>query len=396
MNKHLVGVFVGLCLLLAPAVRAAAAGGGIPAGPALLFPTLAVTETYDDNIGLQASGEQSDWLTSVAPALRVVLPVRRFFLNAEGGLDFRSYRDADGENSTDWFAGAAVGGEFPGGLSFRVSDRYAETYQVSSEEFGPGENTTLNTLKATVNYAIRDALRLELSGTGVDRTFDRTLARDRVETTLKTALYWKFRPSLSALAELSFADFSYGTATVQDGSATQAALGVNWDVTAKSTGFAKAGYQWKRYDDEDQAAGTEDASYYTVSAGMRNAFTRRTTLVAELTRSSEESDFSGNPYYLRTSIGAALSQRFTAKIYGRAGLTYQNDEYPNETTLLGVGGLESGKRTDSTLNGSVAVGFDVTRWLALELAYGGERRSSDFDTFDYAATRVSLSAKAAF
>ena len=44
----------------------------------------------------------------------------------------------------------------------------------------------------------------------------------------------------------------------------------------------------------------------------------------------------------------------------------------------------------------VALGFDMTRWLAIELAYAGEWRDSTFATFDYDDNRVSLSAKAAF
>jgi hypothetical protein len=44
----------------------------------------------------------------------------------------------------------------------------------------------------------------------------------------------------------------------------------------------------------------------------------------------------------------------------------------------------------------VTVGFDATRWLALELGFDALKRSSNFDTFDYDATRWSLSAKAAF
>ena len=57
---------------------------------------------------------------------------------------------------------------------------------------------------------------------------------------------------------------------------------------------------------------------------------------------------------------------------------------------------ETQKRSESTLGGKLTLGFDMTRWLALELAYGAEERSSNFDTFDYTVTRASLSATAAF
>jgi hypothetical protein len=50
----------------------------------------------------------------------MVLPVRRFYLNAEGGLDIVNYygiEDAGprGVDHTDWFAGAAARRIFPAG-----------------------------------------------------------------------------------------------------------------------------------------------------------------------------------------------------------------------------------------------------------------------------------------
>lgn len=399
LKSQAIGILAGL-LLLAPADRALALGDGIQVGPSLLFPTLNVTQTHDDNIGLASGGTESDWVTSVAPALRLVLPVRRFFLEAEGGLDFVSYRDNDGENSTNWFAGVAAGAEFPGGLSFKVGDTHAERYLVGSQEYGPGEDASLNTLRATAAYAVREALRLEATWTRAAYGYDESVARERVESTLQADAYWKLRPRLSAIVEAAFADYAYDSKTAQDGSATQLALGLTWDVTAKSTGLAKAGYQWKRYQDENPAAGIEGDSYFTLAAGLRHSFTNRTAAQVDLSRASRESDFPGNPYFLRTALDVSVSQRFTAKLYGRAGVRVAVDAYPNETSYDNpydaVDAVETDKRRDSTLEGKLAVGFDVNRWLALELAYGGLRRSSNFDTFDHNATRLSLSAKAAF
>lgn len=398
---RIAGFVAATLLLSAPAAWAVAVGGGIQQGPTLIFPTLSVTETYDDNIGLASDNTQSDWVTSVAPAVRLVLPVRRFFLEAEGGLDFRRYLDSDAENSTNWFVGAAAGAEFPGGLSFKIGDRQTARYLIGSQEYGPGEDSSQNALRATAAYAVRDVLRLELTGLRLAYAYDRSLGRERVESSLQAGVSWKFQPSLSAVFETAYTGYAYDSNTAQDGNALQFALGLTWSITAKSTGFAKAGYQMKQYDVENAARGTEDAGYLTVSAGLRHFFTSRTLVQIDLSRASQESDFPENPYFLRTAAGASFSQRFTAKIFGRAGLSYAGDEYPNETVYdnphdtTGTG-PQAGKRSDGTLSGSLAVGFDATPWLTLELAYGYDQRSSNFDTFDYNATRVSLSAKAAF
>jgi hypothetical protein len=139
---------------------------------------------------------------------------------------------------------------------------------------------------------------------------------------------------------------------------------------------------------------------FSLSAGLRHSFTSRTLAQLDFARSSQESDFPDNPYYLRTALDVGVSQRFTTKLYGRAAVQVSLDSYPNETSYENpydpAGTVESGKRSDGVVEARLAVGFDATRWLALELAGGVQRRSSNFDTFDYDATRVSLSAKAAF
>jgi hypothetical protein len=396
------GLLLGCCLILAPAARAVAAGDGVRLGSALLFPTLVVSETYDNNIFLaeKGAGVESDWITAISPALRLVMPLRRYYLEAEGGLDFLMYNEFDEESAANWFVGASAGAEFPGGLSFKIGDRYASRYLVTSQEYGPGEDSSWNTLEATVAYVIRDAVRLELSGQSKDFTYETSLDRERVERLLRANAYWKFSSRLSALLEAAFNDYAYDSNTAQDGSATQLGLGLTWDVSTQSAGFAKAGYQWKRYDEENPALGTENAEYFTLAAGVRHFFTRRTMVQADLARGSWESDFQENPYYLRTSLNLIFSQRFTTKLYGRANLGIYEDAYPNETTFDNPFDLfdrpESGKRTDSTFVGVLAVGFDATRWLALELSLGREERDSTFATFSYTSNRVSLIAKAAF
>lgn len=401
MNRHLTGIVAGCCLLLTPTVLPAAAGEGIQLGPALLFPALGISETYDDNIGRSSDSlKQEDWVTKISPALRLALPVERYFLEVEGGLSVIRFKDHSSENSTDWFLGASTGGDFPGGLSFKIGDTHAERYLVGSQEYGPGEKSAQNTLRATVSYAIRNALRLEVSGHRQVYTFDRSAARERVEAAVQADVYWKFRPSLSALVEAGFTDYSYDSNARQDGSATRAALGLTWEITQKSTGVAKAGYQAKRYKTEDAALGIEAVDHYILSVALGHYLTRRTKVDIDLSHSSQESDFVENPYYLRTAFGVALGQRFTPKLYARAGIRYSRDDYPNAAVYANpydpASVPEQGERSDKNLSANISAGFDATRWLALELAYEVERRDSNFDTFDYKASRVSLSAKAAF
>jgi hypothetical protein len=374
--------------------------GGLPLGPALVFPRLAVTVTHDDNIYLTSDNATSDWITTVAPALRLTLPVRRFLLEAEGGVESVTYADHGGEDATNWFVGGALGAVFPGGLDFKVSGRYAEEYLSTSQEFGPGEDSKRSTLAATAGYRVRDALRFELGARSEAYGYDRSHDLERTERTLQADCFWRLRPRTSAFVEGAVTDFDYDGNSAQDGSAVMAALGVTWEATSRSAASAKVGYEWKRYDDEDPALGTEDGDYAVVSVGARHDFTRRTAVELGLARGSHESDFADNPYYLRTALSAGLTQRFTAKIYGRAALNYDLDDYPNDVTYRNPydpgHGPESGERSDRTFGASVALGYEATRWLTLEAGWRGERRDSNFDTFEYEDNQLWLRGRAAF
>jgi hypothetical protein len=296
--------------------------------------------------------------------------------------------------------GGAFGADFPGGLDFKVAEKYRHQYLPGSQEYGPGEDHDRGTTSLEIGYSIRDVLRVELAWFLNLYRFEDSADRERTENTVQADLYWRFRPRLSALVEAAWAGYAYDSNTVQDSTATQVALGLTWNVTAKSAGLFKAGYQWKKFDKEDAALGAEDGSYYTVSGGLRHFFTRRTTAEIEVARNSQESDFNQNPYYLRTRFRAGLAQRFTTKLYGRAALRFDRDEYPTATSYQNpfdpAGVWESGERTDDTISGSLTAGFEVLRWFSLELTYSRDQRTSSFDTFEYTAGQVSLSAKAAF
>lgn len=406
MRRLILGV-ASLACVAALASPAAAAGDGLKLGPVLAFPSLTVSETYDDNLFLASEDTNDDMITTVTPALRLTLPLDRFFLRLEGEASFIRYADNSDEDSTDWSVGGAFGAAFPGGLNFEVSDTYRTQYLVPSQEFPTGEEVDFNNARAKAGFAIRSAFKVDLAWVNNLYEYEISVNRDRVENEALLDLYWRFLPRTSALVEVGFTDYAYDSNTAQDNTAVGAALGLAWDYTARSTGILKVGFQNKRYADENVALGLEDATYITGTVRVRHIFTRRTVGELEVSEASQESDFQDNPYFLRTGVGLGLSQHFTAKIYARLGGRFHRDDYPNGTTFVDVNDprydpaspdavTSTGTRTDSTVRGEVALGFDVLRWLNLELGYAGERRSSTFDTFDYTDNRVAFTIKAAF
>lgn len=392
MRRFLAGLAILAGALLLSTSPVAAATDGVKLGPVQAFPALTITETYEDNIFLASDDSATDWITTVRPSLRLALPLQRFLLQAQGEVGAVLFADHDDENATNWGAGGTFGAEFPGGLSFEVGDAFRRQYLTATQEFGEGEESSHNVARAKVGFAIRNAFRLEVAFFNNIFRYDRSKDRERDENDLQVDFFWRFLPKTSALVELAYDDYAYKSNTAQDNTALKTALGLTWDITSRSIGIVKAGYEWKSFQDENDALGYENGGYYVLTANMRHFFDKRTTGELEIGRASRESDFSDNPYYLRTSVGANVGRRFTHKLYGRLGLRLHRDAYPHETAYLS----ETGDRTDNVVHGDAALGFDILRWLNLELSYAGERRSSTFDVFEYTDNKASLAVKATF
>ena len=68
----------------------------------------------------------------------------------------------------------------------------------------------------------------------------------------------------------------------------------------------------------------------------------------------------------------------------------QKDDYPNETTLLGV----TQTREDDYARIGGRLGFDALSWLNVGLQAEYNDRDSNYDFFDYDETRVWIDVKA--
>jgi hypothetical protein len=195
------------------------------------------------------------------------------------------------------------------------------------------------------------------------------------------------------LTSSSYGDFNYDNLDFQgfdrSNYAVQIFGGVTWRVTGKSTGEFKGGYQVKRYDDDTFQP---DGEYGVVEGIARHYFTSRTNIQLALSRGTVEAYSFENPYYVSNRLYGELNQKFTAKLYGRVSAEYMDHDYPNDTTVLGV----TKSRNDDIVALGLAAGFDIRRWLNLELRYDYEDRNSNFFIYEYSVNQFSFLARGAF
>lgn len=385
-----IAALISLCIIFLTVPHARAAGEGIKLGGLRIYPAIQVQETYNSNIFLTADNEEDDFITSVTPSLKFLLPFEDYFIQVDGEASFIRYKDNSKDDNDIYKVSASIGADFPGGLGFVLADTFTRNYLPTQFEFDIAEYYEINQLYAKVDYSLRESFKLDLEYFRYSFTYDESDDLDRVENTYAATLYYKFLPKTSALIEAGFSDLAYNEEIFQfkDNEATQVRAGIKWAMTGKSTGEIRLGYQWKNYSDES----VDDGEYFVAIGSMTTAFSRYSLLEIELRRATVESDYTYNPHYLSTRAKADISRNFTYKITGTAGLFIRRDDYPNETTELD----QTAERSDNILGGHVGLNFQMLKWLAVNLNYKIQSRQSNLDVFDYDETLVKLALKAAF
>ncbi len=419
MLKKTAIILTALAIVFTLAAGPALAAGNIKVGGLRVYPYLTFEETYDSNIYLLSDQEVDSWISRLKPELLLALPMDDFNLEVGGWVKWNWYHgdeqvilsrgtatssgvilpgtpivlDPSDQDSTDWGISGSFEGAFPGGLSFLVRDAYSQKWLVATQEFGPGEDLKLNELRGNLGFDIADRFRVDLDYYNNNFDFELNVERDRVENIFAATLYWHFKPKTSLLLEVDYGDFNYDNLDFQgfdrSNYAVQIFGGVTWRVTGKSTGEFKGGYQVKRYDDDTFQP---DGEYGVVEGIARHYFTSRTNIQLALSRGTVEAYSFENPYYVSNRLYGELNQKFTAKLYGRVSAEYMDHDYPNDTTVLGV----TKSRNDDIVALGLAAGFDIRRWLNLELRYDYEDRNSNFFIYEYSVNQFTFAARGAF
>jgi hypothetical protein len=162
-----------------------------------LIPSISVSETYDDNIDLTQSNEQSDFITTATPALTLNVLTQNTSLGMTYAPSFVWYNDFT-ENDTTRHRGTV---SWDQQLTQRMSFNLTNTYLRSED---PLEDTLdvqgirqtrnkywVNTARASVGYVFGAENRLDVGYGRADRNNDEiTLDNSVIQTPFANMTYW--------------------------------------------------------------------------------------------------------------------------------------------------------------------------------------------------------------
>lgn len=396
MRKALFSVLVVPALVFLTGMKAPAA---LNLGPLDVSPSLEFTSVYDDNIFVQNGGEVDDVFFLITPGISLALGQRDNRFELEYHADIFRYVDTGDANDTeDHYARGAAEINFAGGLSIVMDDLYAMKHEPRSESnlavsgVTPLSEYDANDLDVEVRYEAseRFAAAVGYHNYLADYDLASNSFRDRTDHGVSATVYYRFMPKTALLLQgiytnVYHTDDNSAAAAMLNSDEYWALTGLTWDITAKSTGTVRVGYEWKDF--EHPRSNDFDSAVYIVS--LDHSFTPKTSLSVTGVRQANETDDPAVSYYSTT--GASLRARFNP--VGRLEImpygSFAHNRYSGDVTAAG----DTARRKDNVWQAGLDVGYEMNRWLGLAAGYRHSKRSSTLPFYDYTDNMVSVSIK---
>lgn len=372
-----------------------------------IHPFLSITEMFSDNVYRTSDQTESGFSTIISPGVWIAVPRSRekiLALNTRsympGGLVFdheknefaRRYQTyllyradielnsaQEAENAVSHTGEGLIQYNFPGGLSIDLADQFL----ISHDSRGSGTSTVeldmfksnLIDLVSTYDLSQKFKLRADYSNFDVQYDDSRNSFKDRMDNTLAGYLFYKYSPKTAFFTEYEYVDIKYDTDTIKDGAEHHVYGGMEWAMSAKSTGRIKAGYGIKEFDDPSIDGGRD----FILELLAAHAFTTKTSITLRAMRGTTETRIDETDYVLTHSLGCTYLQRVTSKITASLDLSYTHDAYQGAMTV----GDETKERTDDIYQISPALEYLFRKWLIGSAGYIFSERDSNLSFFDY-------------
>lgn len=362
---------------------------GIRAGSFLIFPSLTVAETYDDNVFATADDEESDFVTRLSPRLNVASNFSRHSLGFSVGSDVAFYADTGDENNYQDAFGD-IGGTLDITRDSRLSlnlnagrfhDDRDDPEDVATDDLSTflryGGTLTFYQGFNRLNFRLREIVTREdyfdLDGVSQD-------ARDEIEYDSRLRVGYFISPRFNLFTEGRYiiTDRDEDEPVNRDSTGWEARLGTEVDITAVLFGEAFVGYRQESFDDDERF---DDESGISFGADLTWNPTTLTTVTlggdADFDSTTNVSTNASSNF--ETNIALAVDHELLRNVLIGADVAYERDDF------------EGIDRTDDTIRAGAGVTYLLNRYLSLSGDYDFTDRSSDVATEEFTRNRFTIS-----
>ncbi len=370
------------------------AAHGITFGPATLLPAVYSELRYDDNIFESADGQRDSLIALLMPALQSRLELGNSLYELGYRAESATYFDSNDDDYVDHNFNARANMQVSRRNNLTLSANFAAAHEDRGTGLTEGFDPTLVAdLNAPDEFDQTDAnVRYTYGSRGAPASlaFDagyrelqyqnnrqRTALRDREESSVGARFSYRIRSTTSLLLEARVTTIDYLNDQPQqatlDSDLYRYLIGAEWDNSVYLRGTVKFGYQEKQFD----AAERDDFAAPGWEVDVTWSPRSYTHLSFNSERSSEETN-GGGDFIDVQRVGTEWTHEWNSQIHTVLGVSYVDEAYENFD------------RSEQVTEFAGSVGYQLTRWLALDLGGVYRERSSNLDLLNFNRSMVSV------
>lgn len=370
---------------------------------------VSISEEYTDNAFYTKNNRKSGYVTLVSPEVWFVIP--HYYLvplaiedstnRSPGGLlvtrlkpevfsshyaylDYRAdipmlWHNFPAENTVTHNAKGRFIYRFGQGVYLDLIDQFVRDYETRATNISVNplevDKFKSNLFNTTVYYDTGNRFRLRLDYSNFLLLYDDPAIayRERTDNAFSGYVFYKIKPKTSLFVQYTFTDISYKSNKALDSHEQMLEGGLQWDITAKSTGIIKAGYEMKDFKDFE-----ETFRGYTFELQAKHQFDPKNYLSLIAFRRTHETDVQIAGFIVTHGVRADYRHVFSPKLNGLVGLQYEKDKYHDL-----ISGIVAEEIEDETYQASATFQYNLQRWLRVDFGYAYLKRNSNIPSFEF-------------
>lgn len=365
----------------------------VKVGEAGFVPTLDVSVTSDSNIRANNTNKQSATVTSIAPKFLFGAETRNTAYQLEYGINHRKFDGADVGDLTDQRVAGRAMFDFDVRNKMKLEathDRRESIENLLNQNTNPNGKDRIATNRLAMDYffgAPQATINTEFGINynqlrSIDSNVNQNMERDT--TGMNASLLYRISPITQLELEGRYATTDYllnDTATKAKNNNQRTILaGVRWEVSALTTGRAKAGYETRSFTNTNRPD-AERPSWEVAIDWTPLTYSKFTFLTQQATQE-------GN-------LGFAFVET------ARSSVTWQHEWTPLFKTSLSYARVAEDfanspvdpNRSDASNQASILLNYALKRWIDLNAGYVYSDRDSvvGFRQFSRDQWRVGIS-----
>ena len=353
---------------------------GIAIGKGRLKTGFGVQGQYDSNIYRTSGDAKRDYIFTLEPKVIFDLPFghenRHIFqamYEGKGGI----YCDHTKENYMNNAGIFNLDLDLNRGY-FNAYDSIRYTTDRAGTEFTTLVKRLENTARATAGVEMG---KFTLEGTFQNMVKHYTQGQysqlSYYENTYDGTLFYQLFPKVQALIDYTFGQVRYRKNHDRNGYYNQILTGLKGDLTGKTVGIVKLGWQGRRYKTG------KDYDGFIGQLATITEFTSRTKLTLSYDTKPMESVFDSSNYYIMNMVSAKLEQQLKGHFSAWVKSGISRNLYPQLSSANNI------KRRDWLFNAELWLNYTIKSWGKAGIGYEYDRRNSNLDSSEYGVHLIS-------